>query len=58
MELDLDFKTIAISLGMWLFIVFLVWFIPGGFKEIKIKVITTIIMLPVCYFMTLWQLNR
>ena len=58
MELDFEPKTIAVSLGMWVLILFMIWFVPIGFKETKIKILFSICALPLTYLMTAWQLNR
>ena len=58
MELDFEFKTVAVTLGMWAFILFLIWFVPFGFDSLRYKIMMTIASLPLTYLMVAWQLNR
>ena len=58
MELDFELGTMAVTLGMWVFILFLVWAVPFGFEGVKEKIIMTILSLPIIYFIVLWQKDR
>ena len=58
MELDFELGTIAITLGMWAFILFLIWGVPMGFTRTREKLSLTIFSLPMIYFIIIWQKNR
>lgn len=58
MELDFELNTILVTIGMWAFILFLVWGVEYGFTGMKEKIILTIASLPIIYFIVLWQKNR
>ncbi len=58
MELDLEPMTIIVTVGMWIFILFLVWGVKMGFSAMRDKIIITIAALPLIYFIILWQKNR
>ncbi len=58
MELDFELSTILITIGMWAFIIFLVWGVKMGFTDMREKIILTISSLPIIYFIIVWQKNR
>ncbi len=58
MELDFEPITILITIGMWGFILFLVWGIKLGFTGMREKIVLTIASLPIIYFIILFQKNR
>ena len=58
MELDFEIITIAVTAGMWAFILFLVWGIKAGFTGMREKIILSVISLPLIYFIIIWQKNR
>ena len=58
MELDFEIGTILVTMGMWLFILFLVWGIKAGFTGMKERIVLTIASLPIIYFIVLMQKNR
>ncbi len=58
MEFDFDISTILITIGMWGFILFLIWGIKMGFTGMKEKIVLTVASLPMIYFIVLWQKNR
>ena len=57
--LELDTTTVVVSLGMYAFILLRIWKIQlgDGWSFIS-KIVLTILMLPVSYLMTYWQMNR
>lgn len=58
MEMDFEVVTIAVTLGFWAFILFLLWAVPFGFTGIKEKIIMTVASLPMIYFIVVWQKNK
>ena len=58
MELDFEPITLIVTIGMWGFILFLVWGIKMGFTAMGDKIVITIASLPIIYFIILWQKNR
>ena len=58
MELDFELSTILVTIGMWAFILFLVWGVKMGFTAIRDKIVLTLASLPIIYFIVLWQKNR
>ncbi len=58
MEWDFEIGTILITIGMWAFILFLVWGIKMGFSAMRDKIALTVISLPIIYLIILWQKNR
>ena len=58
MELDFEPMTLIVTIGMWIFILFLVWGVKMGFTGMKEKIVLTIAALPIIYFIILWQKNK
>jgi len=58
MELDFELNTILITMGMWIFILFLVWGVEYGFSGLREKIIMTVASLPIIYFIVVWQKGR
>ena len=58
MELDFEPMTIIVTIGMWAFILFLVWGVKMGFTGVREKIILTVFSLPMIYFIILWQKNK
>ena len=58
MEWDFEPMTLVVTIGMWGFILFLVWGVSMGFSGMKEKIILTVFSLPMIYFIILWQKNR
>ena len=58
MELDFEISTVLVTLGMWAFILVLLWALPIGLSRIKDKIIMTVASLPIIYGIVLWQKNR
>ena len=56
--MDLEPRTVLLTLGMWLFIIILLWFVPYGFKGTGMKITMSISSLPLTYLMVYWQLNK
>lgn len=58
MEIDFELITIAVTVGFWLFILFLIWKVPIGFSRVKDKIVLTAASLPLIYFIVVWQKNK
>lgn len=58
MELDLELKHYLVIVGMWIFILSLLWKVKFGFSGIKEKIIITVLSLPIIYFVVAWQKDR
>jgi len=58
MEFDFELNTILVTIGMWAFILFLVWGVKMGFSGMREKIILTVASLPIIYVIVLWQKNR
>ena len=58
MELDLSPVTLLVTGAFWIFVIFLVWFIPVGFTAMRDKILLTICSLPLIYLMVSIQMNR
>lgn len=58
MELDFEIGTVLVTMGMWIFILFLVWGVKMGFSGMKEKIALTVCSLPIIYFIVVWQKNR
>ncbi len=58
MEWDFELITILVTLGMWGFIIFLVWGISMGFEGTKEKIVLTVASLPIIYAIVLINKNR
>lgn len=60
MDLDLDIKTVGVSLAMWALCLVGIWFVKfgeGGFG-IWQKVLLSICALPIAYIFSAYQINR
>lgn len=58
MELDLEPITLAVTVGFWALILFLVWGLPYGFSAMRDKILLSICSLPLIYLMVVIQKNR
>ena len=60
MEFDFEQVTLLVAAVFYLFILAFLWkFNMGGEGwDTKYKIIISIAMLPLCYFTTLWQMNK
>lgn len=58
MELDFEISTMLVTIGMWAFILFLVWGVKMGFTGMREKIVLTVLSLPIVYFIVLMNKNR
>lgn len=58
MEFDLEPITLIVTGAFWIFVLFLVWYMPFGFSALRDKVILSIFSLPCIYLMVVMQTNR
>ncbi len=58
MEFDLEPMTIILTVGMWGFILFLIWGVSMGFSRMNEKITMTVASLPIIYFIVVWQKSR
>ena len=58
MEFNFEPMTIIVTIGMWAFILFLVWGIKIGFTGMREKIVLTVASLPIIYFIVILQKGR
>lgn len=58
-DLDIDWNIAGISFLMYCVCLLLVWkFFDQQIMKLYIKIIMSIVMLPICYLMTYWIANK